>query len=105
MITNRNDALLSALPGDLHLLRHEIEIAAIDSAKLRESHARRVEQLEDREVTNVVVPPLPRAHLGRLEHEIDLCAIEIARQILLELRGADRPRRVRVDDLVPVQKA
>ena len=105
VIADRNDALLPSLAAHLHLLRHEVEVAAIEPLQLGEAHAGRVEQLEDREVAHVDELAFLRARLGHLEQQVDLRAIEIAGQILVELRRADGARGIRLDDLVAMQIA
>ena len=59
VVADGNDALLPPLPAHLHLLRHEVEVGAVDPAQLRQAHPGRVEQLEDREVADVGEVALP----------------------------------------------
>src|ERR1043166_377843 len=103
VVTDRDDALLAPLPSHLGLLRHDVEIGAVESLELGQSHAGRVEELEDREVSDVDELPFPRAHLGHLKQQIDLRPVEVARQIFVELRRADGARGIRVDDFVSMQ--
>src|SRR5215467_296302 len=49
VIADGYDALLAAFSAHLHLLRHEIELAAAQSRELGETHPRGIKQLEDRE--------------------------------------------------------
>src|ERR1043166_7023632 len=103
VVTDRDDALLAPLPSHLGLLRHDVEIGAVESLELGQSHAGRVEELEDREVSDVDELPFPRAHLGHLKQQIDLRPVEVARQIFVELRRADGTRGIRIDDFVSMQ--
>src|SRR5438067_1281611 len=63
VITNRNDPLLPSLSPHLDLLRQQVDIHAIDAAELREAHAGRIEQLEDRAVSDVGESSLLRLQL------------------------------------------
>src|SRR5438132_6622004 len=54
VVTNGNDPLFPSLSADFHLLREEVDIHPIDSAKLGEPHPRGVKQLEDRAVSDVL---------------------------------------------------
>ena len=93
------------LPRTFTCCDHHVQLAATQALQLGQAHAGRVEQLEDREIAHVDELAFPRAHLGHLKQQVDLRAVEIAGQILLELRRADGARRIRVDDLVAMQIA
>src|SRR5262249_30383449 len=105
VIADRHDALLPALPPHLHLLRHHVEIAATQALELGETHAGGVEELEHREIPRLHEPTELRARLGHREQQVDLYAVEIAWEILVELRRADSARGIRVDDLVAMEIA
>jgi len=103
VVPERNDALLSSLAPNLDLLRQEVDVHPVDSAQLRQTHPRRVEQLEDRAIPHVPKLSLLRLQLGRLKQQLDLRSIEVAGQILVLLRRRDAARRVRFHLFVQVQ--
>src|SRR6185437_12438230 len=94
VVTDRDDSLLPALAANLHLLRQQIDVHSIDSAQLRQSHASRIEQLQDRAVPDVTESTFLRLQLGGLKEQLDLRAIEISRQIFVLLRDTYSARRI-----------
>src|SRR5436190_943556 len=105
VIAYRHDALLPALPPHLHLLAHQVEIAHAEPLQLGEAHPGRVEELEDGEVAHRGEVAFHRARFGHLEEQIDLRTIEIAGEVLVQLRRADRPRGTGLDHLVGADPA
>src|SRR3954463_4179893 len=77
VVTDGYDPLLSSLPPHFHLLRKQVDVHSIDAAQLRESHAGRVEELEDGGVADVAELPSLRLEPGRLEQHFDLRAVEV----------------------------
>src|SRR6266542_6246045 len=104
VIAEGGDALLPPLAADFHLLGEEVDVGAVDSAQFGEAHPGRVEELEDRRVSDVGEFTFACARSRNLTEEIHLRTVEVAGEILLELRRRDGPRGVGVYLLVAMQK-
>src|SRR5688572_22116131 len=100
MVADWYDALLPPLPANLYLLRQKIDVSAVDSPQLGQSHSRRVKQLENRVVAHVGKAALLRFQLGALKEQVDLRPVEIAGQVAVELRAAHPAGGVGFDVLV-----
>src|SRR6185437_10102312 len=67
VVAHGDDALLASLAAQLHLLRYQVQVAAVDPGEFGEAHARGVEQLEHREIADVNEAPAPGADFRDLE--------------------------------------
>ena len=99
-----NDPFLPPLPAHLHHAAQQIEIGTVHATEFGEAEPGGVEQFEDREVAHIGESPLQRARRRGRQQRLRLRAVEMPRQVALDLRRTHGTRRIGLHDVGPMQE-